>query len=159
MDWVSLNDASVNGMLHPDVAGWENCANFLETLLLMPTTATMTTAEIANRLSELCKQGQFEQAQKELFADDAVSIEPHGTPAFDKETKGLDAIIQKGHKWSEMVTAYHGMKVSEPLIAGDCFALTMWMSVTMKEGGRMDMTELCLYKVKDGKVVSEEFLM
>ena len=33
----------------------------------------MTTAQIANRLADLCKQGQFEQAQKELFAEDAVS--------------------------------------------------------------------------------------
>ena len=119
----------------------------------------MTTAEIANRLADLCRQGQFEAAQKELFAKDAVSIEPYGTPAFEKETKGLDAILEKGHKWSEMVTDYHGMSVSEPLVAGDCFALTMWMSVTMKEGGKMDMTELCLYKVKDGKIVSEEFMM
>jgi hypothetical protein len=132
---------------------------FYKTLAMSTTTATMTTTEIANRLAELCKQGQFEAAQKELFADDAISIEPYGTPAFDKETKGLDAIIQKGHKWSEMVTEYHGMKVSEPLVAGDCFALTMWMSVTMKDSGKMDMTELCLYKVKDGKIVSEEFLM
>jgi hypothetical protein len=132
---------------------------FYKTLAMSTTTATMTTTEIANRLAELCSQGQFEAAQKELFADDAISIEPYSTPAFEKETKGLDAIIQKGHKWSEMVTEYHGMKVSEPLVAGDCFALTMWMSVTMKDSGKMDMTELCLYKVKDGKIVSEEFLM
>ena len=119
----------------------------------------MTTTEIANRLAELCRQGQFEAAQKELYADDAISIEPYGTPAFDKETKGLDAIFQKGQKWSEMVTEYHGMKVSEPLVAGDSFALTMWMSVTTKDMGKMDMTELCIYKVKDGKIVSEEFVM
>ena len=36
----------------------------------------MTTQQIAHRLAELCNQGQFEQAQKELFADDAVSIKP-----------------------------------------------------------------------------------
>ena len=139
--------------------GAEIALTFYKTLAMSTTTATMTTAEIANRLAELCSQGQFEAAQKELFSDDAVSIEPYSTPAFEKETKGLDAIIQKGHKWSEMVTEYHGMKVSEPLIAGDCFALTMWMSVTTKDMGKMDMTELCLYKVKDGKIVSEEFMM
>jgi hypothetical protein len=33
------------------------------------------------------------------------------------------------------------------------------MSVTMKEGSPMDMTELCIYKVKDGKIISEEFVM
>jgi hypothetical protein len=29
----------------------------------------------------------------------------------------------------------------------------------MKERGEMDMTELCVYKVKDGKITSEEFFM
>ena len=150
---------SHDGLQSPSWPGAEIALTFCKTLAMSTTTATMTTAEIANRLADLCRQGQFEAAQKELFAKDAVSIEPHGTPAFEKETKGLDAILEKGHKWSEMVTDYHGMSVSEPLVAGDTFALTMWMSVTMKEGGKMDMTELCLYKVKDGKIVSEEFMM
>jgi ketosteroid isomerase-like protein len=119
----------------------------------------MTTVEIANRLVELCKKGDFEGALKELFADNAVSIEPHGTPDFEKETHGLDAILEKGKKWSSMVEEYHGGQVSEPLVAGDSFAVTMIMSVTMKGSNRMDMTELCIYHVKDGKIVSEQFLM
>jgi len=119
----------------------------------------MTTKEVANRLVELCKKGDFEHAQKELFADDAVSIEPHASPAFDKETKGLKAIKEKGKKWNEMVKESHKMEISAPLIAQDSFALTMEMDVTMKDGKRMDMKELCLYKVKDGKITSEEFVM
>jgi SnoaL-like domain len=119
----------------------------------------MTTVEIANRLVELCQKGDFEGAQKELYADDAVSIEPHGTEAFQKETKGLDAILEKGKKWGEMVEEYHEMKVSDPLLSGSSFALTMTMGVTMKGQGRMDMTELCIYHVKDGKIVSEQFFM
>jgi len=119
----------------------------------------MTTVEIANRLVELCKSGDFEAAQKELFADDAVSIEPHASPAFEKETHGLDAILEKGKKWGGMVQEMHDMKVSDPLAAENSFALTMTMSVTMKDGNRMDMTELCIYHVKDGKIVSEQFFM
>jgi hypothetical protein len=122
-------------------------------------TATMTTVEIANRLVELCQKGDFEGAQKELYADDAVSIEPHGTSDFAKEVKGLDAILEKGKKWSEMVEEYHEMKVSDPLLSDSSFALTMTMGVTMKGQGRMDMTELCIYHVKDGKIVSEQFFM
>ena len=48
----------------------------------------MTTNEIANHLVELCSKGDFEKAQKDLFSNDAVSIEPHATPGFDKETRG-----------------------------------------------------------------------
>lgn len=119
----------------------------------------MTTPEIASRLAELCRKGDFETAQRELFSSDAVSIEPYGTPDFEKETKGLDAIIAKGEKWSNMVAEYHDVKVSEPLVADHAFALTLFMDITMKEKGRMAMTELCVYQVKDGKIISEAFYM
>src|SRR5215469_255878 len=122
-------------------------------------TMTMTTAEIANRLVEFCKKGDFEGAQKELFADDAVSIEPYATPDFAQETRGLDAILEKGKKWGEMVQEMHGGEVSEPLLADNSFAMTMSMDVTMKDGKRMNMKELCIYHVKDGKIVSEQFFM
>lgn len=119
----------------------------------------MTTKEIAARLVELCRKGDFETAQKELFSDDAISIEPEATPSFEKETKGLDAILKKGEKFNSMVEEMHSMTISDPLIANKSFALIMGMDATMKQHGRMDMTELCVYHVKDGKIISEEFLM
>lgn len=127
----------------------------------MPTTAnvTMSTKEIAGKLKKLCEKGDFEAAQRELFAKDAVSIEPMASAGFDKETHGLDAILKKGKKWEEMVSETHSMEVSEPMIAGNTFALTMHMDMTMKDRKREDMTELCVYNVKDGKIVSEQFFM
>jgi hypothetical protein len=127
----------------------------------MSTTATktMTTKEIAKKLKKYCEEGKFEEAQKELFAKDAVSIEPMAGGGFDKETRGLDAIIKKGDKWKEMVSATHSMEISEPTIAGNTFSLSMRMDVTTKDRGRQDMTELCVYQVKDGKIISEQFFM
>lgn len=119
----------------------------------------MTTEQIAHRLVELCRQGQFETAQKELFSEDAVSIEPMASEIFELETHGLDAIIEKGHKFSSLVEETHGGSVSDPLIAGNSFAVVMHMDVTMKERGRMNMSEICVYAVKDGKVISESFHM
>jgi len=120
---------------------------------------TMTTQAIATRLADLCKQGKFEEAQDELFADDAVSIEPHATPDFPQETKGLQAIHEKAEKWGSMVSKTYSMKVSEPLIATNSFAVTMNMDVEMKDGKRMQHNELCVYEVKDGKIVAERFFM
>ena len=117
----------------------------------------MATQEIAKRLADLCRQGQFEAAQKELFAEDAVSIEPQETPDFPKETKGLRAIIEKGHKFQSMVQQLHGCTTSAPLVAGNAIAFTLTMDVTMKGRGRVKLEELCAYEVKDGKVVSEQF--
>ena len=119
----------------------------------------MTTKEIAARLVELCRKGDFEKAQQELFADNAVSIEPHETPAFEKETKGLKAIKEKGEKWNSMVQESHGREVSDPLVASNSFACTIRMNVTMKERGPMEIAELCVYQVKDGKIISEQFYM
>jgi hypothetical protein len=119
----------------------------------------MSTQQVATRLAELCRQGEFEAAQKELFAQDAVSIEPQAGPDFPKETKGLDAIIEKGHKWSSMLEQVHGCTTSAPLVAGNSIAMTLGMDVTMKGRGRMKMEEVCVYEVKDGKIKSEQFFM
>ena len=118
----------------------------------------MTTKEIAGQLVDICRKGDFQKAQKNLFSDDAVSIEPYATPAFEKETKGIKAILDKAEKFDSMVETMHSMEVSDPLVADNSFACTMTMDVTMKGRDRMHMTELCVYEVKDGKIVREEFV-
>jgi limonene-1,2-epoxide hydrolase len=117
----------------------------------------MTTQQIADRLVALCREAKWEAAQRELYADNVVSIEPYATPAFEKETKGLPAIIEKGRKFAAMIETHHALTVSAPLVSKSSFACTMRMDVTMKGQGRMDMTELCVYEVKDGKIISEQF--
>jgi ketosteroid isomerase-like protein len=119
----------------------------------------MSTQQIANRLAELCNKGEFEAAQKELFANDAVSIEQHDGGMFAKETRGLQAIAQKGQKWASMLEQVHGCSASKPLVAGNAIAMAMTMDVTMKQGGRMKLEEICVYEVKDGKIASERFFM
>jgi hypothetical protein len=123
-------------------------------------TSTMSTRAIAARLAELCRKGEFETAQKELYAKDAVSIEPYATEGFEKETKGLDKMLEKGEKFQSMIEATHGpVEISEPVVAENSFAFSMTMDVTLKEKGRMKMFELCVYQVKDGKIISEQFFM
>jgi hypothetical protein len=116
-----------------------------------------TTREVAERLVALCRQGNFETAQKELYAPDAINIEPYATATFAKETKGLDAILEKGRKFTAMIEQVHAVSVSDPLVAGSSFACAMELDVTMKGHGRMTLEELCVYEVRDGKVISERF--
>jgi hypothetical protein len=119
----------------------------------------MTTQEIAVRLTQLCRKGEWETAQKELYADDAISIEPYATPAFEKETKGLPAIFEKGHKFEAITEEMHGLTLSEPLVATNSIAFNLTMDITMKGRKREKMSELCVYQVKDGKIISEQFFM
>ena len=117
----------------------------------------MTIKEIADRLVVLCRAADFDTAQRELFSQDAISIEPRETPAFKKETRGLNSIIEKNKKFEEMTAQLHGVKISEPILAENSFAMRMDMDITMKERPRSTFTELCVYRVKDGKIISEQF--
>jgi hypothetical protein len=119
----------------------------------------MNTQQIANRLAQLCRQGDFEKAQKELFSEDAVSIEPEASAGFEKETKGLAAIAEKGKRFSEMVENIHSIAVSEPVVGGNAFAISLIMDVTMKGQDRSSLSEICVYKVRGEKIISEQFFM
>lgn len=116
----------------------------------------MTTKEIASRLADLCRQGKYEAAQKELYSKDAISIEPEGSPGLQTVT-GLDAIVEKGHQFMGMVEQVHSNTVSDPIVAGNTFAVAAVMDLTLKGIGRVPMEELAVYEVKDGKVIKEQF--
>lgn len=124
-----------------------------------PKTYAMTTQQIAEKLVAYCRTGEWEKAQRELYGDDAISVEPEATPAFEKVTKGLPAIVEKGKKFDEMTETMHSINVSEPIVAGNSFACVLDMDATMKGRGRTAMKELCVYTVQDGKIVKEEFIM
>jgi len=57
-----------------------------------------------------------------------------------------------------MLEAVHGGSVSDPVIAGNKFAVAYIIDATMKGMGRQNMQEIGVYTVKDGKVVKEQFL-
>jgi hypothetical protein len=117
----------------------------------------METKEIAKKLVDYCRKADWTSAHNTLYAENAVSIEPYSTPEFEKETNGLDAIRQKSRKFDSMVEQVHGIEISEPLVAGNSIAFTLSMDITMKNQGRMKAPELCVYQVKDGKIISEQF--
>ena len=118
--------------------------------------AVMTTQEVANRFNELAQTGQWEQIHNELFADNAVSIEPPGSQGLPT-VEGLSAIKEKGKRFSEMVEEMHGGYSTPPVVGGRFFSVAMGMDCTMKGMGRQKMDEIAVYEVKDGKIVKEQF--
>jgi len=119
----------------------------------------MTTQEIANRLVAYCRKADWEGAHKELYSKESKSIEPYTTPEFEKITEGMEGIKEKGQRFDSMVEKVHSIEVSDPLVAGNSIAFTLAMDITMKGKGRMKSPELCVYQVKEGKIVSEEFFV
>ena len=116
----------------------------------------MTTQEIANRLVAMCRSGQTEEAKEELFAQDIISIEPR-EGILAKETRGMDGIRKKAELFISMVEGFYGDTISDPIVAGDYFSLSWTSDLQMKGEPRQTNSELCVYKAKDGKIVSEQF--
>lgn len=116
----------------------------------------MTTKEIADRLVEMCRNGKVEEAKEELFAEDIISIEPR-EGLLPKETKGMDAIKKKAELFISMVENFYGSVISDPLVAGDYFSVAWATDIQMKGEPRKTTSELCVYKTRNGKVISEQF--
>ncbi len=94
----------------------------------------MSTQEIANRLIELSRQGKIQEVLQELFAANAVSIEPNDSMG-PRMVSGLPAIIEKGKMFDSMVETFHGAKISDPVVAGNYFSISWWIDTTMKGRG------------------------
>ncbi|MEL6589043.1 MAG: nuclear transport factor 2 family protein [Bacteroidota bacterium] len=115
----------------------------------------MNTQEVANKLVALCRENKNIEAVNTLYADNIVSLEPAGAPA--ERVEGLEAVRAKTAQFYEMVEAVHGGSVSDPIVAGKHFSVSMGMDVTFKGQGRVNINEICVYEVENGKIVKEQF--
>ncbi|MEM1165044.1 MAG: SnoaL-like domain-containing protein [Planctomycetota bacterium] len=125
----------------------------------MPPTAAETKA-VADRIVELCKQGQHRTAVEECYADNIVSVEATSTPdaPMPREMTGKEMVLGKTDWWYDN-HEMHGGTVDGPFMHGDDrFALIFDFDVTFKPTSqRMQMREVGLYTVADGKISREEF--
>lgn len=119
----------------------------------------MNTQEIAERLCEHMSNQTERQGLDELYAPDALSIEPMSPPGMDPVSKGVDAIKAK-HDWWENAMEVHDFSMEGPFINGDRFGMIFTMDCTDKSSGeRWKGKEIGLYEVADGKIVRESFFM
>src|SRR6516164_7831702 len=112
----------------------------------------MTTKEIANRLVEMCRNGQVEEAKEELFANDIVSLEPR-EGLRPKETKGMGAIRKKAGLFVSKAENFYGNIISDPIVAGDYFSVAWESDLQMKGEARKTGSEICVYKTSAGKII------
>lgn len=116
----------------------------------------MTTQEVANQLVALCREGKIDEVQQTLFANDAQSIEANDMMG-PKVATGLEAIKAKSVAFQSGVEEFHTAKISDPIVAGNSFAITWVLDATFKGRGRMTIEEVCVYQVKDDKITLEQF--
>ncbi|MEM8967804.1 MAG: nuclear transport factor 2 family protein [Bacteroidota bacterium] len=117
----------------------------------------MSTQEIANKWAEYCRQGQWGKAQEELYDANCVSLEMEGAQVSAQKVEGLEAIRKKEQQWSNMVEELHGVEIEGPIVAGDHFTASMKMDITMQGRPRNTDEEVGVFRVENGKIVSEQF--
>ena len=115
----------------------------------------MNTQEVADKLVKYCRQGQNLEAIDELYSDSIVSVEPKGSPA--ELTEGKVNVVEKTRGFFKSVEEVHSGFVSDPIVCGNHFTISMGNDITFKGQGRMNMEEIGVYEVKEGKIVKEHF--
>lgn len=119
-------------------------------------TEIMTTQEVANRFNELAKQEKWFEIQEEFFLEDVKSIDPVNSP-YMGYAEGKAAVRKKGEDFVAQIEDFHGAFTGEPLVSGNHIAVGREMDITVKGFGRVQMKEIMLYEVKNGKIISEQF--
>jgi hypothetical protein len=111
--------------------------------------------EIANRLASLCANHKFVDAYEELYSEHAVSTDPiyKNVPLT-----GLANLIDR-EKAFLAATDVHEVSVSAPILAGNYFSVVMSLVFTPKGQEQKQVEELCVYKVENGKIVSQQFFI
>jgi ketosteroid isomerase-like protein len=112
------------------------------------------TQQVAEDLVAMCKAGQFDESGEKYWADDVLSVE--ATPGDMHEIRGKAGVKAKGDWWAAN-HEIHSVEVEGPYVNGDQFAVRFKMDLTPKGGARIQMDEVGVYTVRDGKIAEERF--
>ena len=115
--------------------------------------------EVGTQLVTLFNDGKAAECVNTLYADNVVSIEGQGTDEMPARMEGLEAIRGKNEWWFSN-NEIHEAKATGPFAGhrDDQFVVQFFLDVTPSGGERMQMNEVGLYTLTDGKISQEEFL-
>jgi hypothetical protein len=113
-----------------------------------------TPLEIARSVAELARAGKLDEVEERWLAPNIVSVEGLGASLA---WSGKQSVQAKYRAW-EADHEIHSMDVEGPWVGATGFALRYKLDASQKSTGqRMQMEEIAVYTVKDGKIVREEF--
>ncbi|MEM6685487.1 MAG: nuclear transport factor 2 family protein [Bacteroidota bacterium] len=116
----------------------------------------MKTHEIATSVVALLREGKFKGVYDHFFNyEDVRHIEPQ-SPFFPNLT-GVAAIKEKDAQMQANIASVEQMEIGEPIVSKDHFAMTYKINFTLKDGSKMELDEIIVYQVKDGKIILEQF--
>ena len=118
----------------------------------------MNTEEVAQKVVELVRKQAWHEALDTLYDKNIVSVEASGMGGESPEKRGVDQVRGKIDWWVNAMEV-HSFKANGPFVAHDRFVVQYDADVTDKNSkNRMQLSEVGVYTVKNGKIVREEFL-
>jgi len=115
----------------------------------------MSAKAVGEDVVALAKAGQFDAIGEKYWAPDVVSIEAMDGPMARIE--GIDGVRAKTEWWNG-AHEVHGGNAHGPWVNGDQFAVRYEIDATNRESGeRIQMDEIAVYTVRDGRIVEERF--
>jgi hypothetical protein len=115
-----------------------------------------TIHEVAARFNELAKQEKWFEIQDELFAEDVRSVEPANS-VYLKDAQGKGNVRKKGEDWISRIQAGHRVHTTEPVVGGNHFAVGREVDITVEGHGRIQLNQVMVYEVENGKIILEQF--
>ena len=125
-------------------------------MTITTTKTALTIQEVATRFNELAQQEKWFEIQDEFFSEDVKSIDPPNSPYFEY-AEGKAAVRKKGEDFVKRIEAVHRAYTTEPIVAGNHFAVGREIDITVQPHGRIQINQVMLYEVRDGQIVSEQF--
>ena len=118
----------------------------------------MNTEQVAQKVVELVRKQAWHEALDTLYDKDIVSIEARASEGGSPEKRGIDQVRGKTDWWLENMQV-HSFEANGPFVGHDRFVVQYDADVTDKNSKkRMQLSEVGVYTVKNGKIVREEFL-
>jgi SnoaL-like domain len=113
--------------------------------------------EIGNQLVAMFNRGEWEAIERAFWSPTIESVEGM-TEATGMLWRGVKAVRAKGEEWMSQHTV-HGAVAEGPYVGATSFGVRFKMDVEVKATGyRMMFDEVGVYRVRDGKIVREEFM-
>jgi len=116
----------------------------------------LTTEQVAARFNELAQQEKWFEIQDELFAEDVKSIEPQDSK-FLTNAEGKANVRSKGEEFVKRIEAFHSGQTTAPVVAKNHFVVGRKKDMTVQGIGRIQINQLMMYEVRNGKIVTEQF--
>lgn len=118
----------------------------------------MNTEEVAKKVVELARKQAFHEALDTLYDKDIVSVEARTMDGSSPEIRGIKGVREKTDWWLQNMQV-HSFAANGPFVAHDRFVVQYDADVTDKNSkNRMQLSEVGVYTVKNGKIIREEFL-